>query len=119
MARSPENIARASGGRCRAATSSRGPTPPTPSAQRSPAMRHSGNPSASLTRRAGGDGRAATFRGFFVDLFITDFSPVADIVLLQNAVFTALRQTGPLAPGLFHRGAVAADQSDRILYDPQ
>jgi serralysin len=48
---------------------------------------------------------------------ITDFSVVADTIELDNAIFTALTATGPLAPSAFKdMDAGPIDASDRIIY---
>ncbi|NJL07762.1 MAG: calcium-binding protein [Methylacidiphilales bacterium] len=49
---------------------------------------------------------------------ITDFSPVDDTIVLENAIFTALRSTGTLSSSAFYAGAAAHDSSDRIIYNP-
>jgi phosphodiesterase/alkaline phosphatase D-like protein len=51
-----------------------------------------------------------------VDL-ITDFSVADDTIWLDNAVFTALATTGPLAAGNFHVGATAFDADDFFVYN--
>ncbi|MFI0846807.1 calcium-binding protein [Mesorhizobium sp. IMUNJ 23232] len=50
---------------------------------------------------------------------ITDFSVAADTIQLDNAVFAALTATGTLAAAAFRANAtgLAADSSDRIIYD--
>lgn len=49
---------------------------------------------------------------------IHDFNVAADIIHLENAVFTALVGTGTLSVAQFHIGSSAADASDRIIYNP-
>lgn len=48
---------------------------------------------------------------------LVDFSVPADIVRLENSVFTALTTTGTLAAAAFHIGTAAHDADDRIIYD--
>src|SRR5262245_56280508 len=48
---------------------------------------------------------------------ITDYNTAADTIQLQNAIFTALTVTGTLAAAAFRIGTVAADSSDRIIYN--
>ena len=48
---------------------------------------------------------------------IADFSPVADVIRLKQAIFGALASLGGLAANAFHVGAVAEDASQRIIYD--
>ena len=50
---------------------------------------------------------------------ITDFSPVDDTLVLENAIFTAFTATGALPAGTFvsNAGGVAADANDFLLYD--
>jgi serralysin len=48
---------------------------------------------------------------------ILDFSPVADTIRLENAVFDTLTKRGKLAKGLFHIGSQAHDRNDRIVYN--
>ena len=48
---------------------------------------------------------------------VLDFAPAFDTMLLQNAVFTGLAQGAFLPAGDFVIGAVAADASDRIIYN--
>jgi len=47
---------------------------------------------------------------------MVDFTPAADSVLLDRAIFTAL-SAGTLAAGAFVLGTSAGDADDRILYD--
>ncbi|SDY56086.1 CAP domain-containing protein [Nitrosomonas sp. Nm58] len=49
---------------------------------------------------------------------ITDFSPVDDIIHLENAIFTSLT-TGSLNAAAFHIGTAAHDATDRIIYNMQ
>lgn len=49
---------------------------------------------------------------------ITDFSPKADTILLDDAVFAGLT-LGNLASGAFALGSVATQADDRVLYDPK
>lgn len=50
---------------------------------------------------------------------ITDFSVVDDVIHLDNAVFTALTTTGPLAASAFVKNTtgLAQDANDRIIYE--
>ena len=48
---------------------------------------------------------------------MTDFSPVADTIQLENAYFTRLAGLGTLSADQFFAGAAAQDLSDRIIYD--
>ena len=48
---------------------------------------------------------------------ITDFVVVDDTIQLENAVFTALITTGPLAAGQFKIGTLASDANDFIIYN--
>ena len=48
---------------------------------------------------------------------ITDYTVVADTILLDNVVFSKLTVTGTLAAGAFYIGAAAHDADDRILYN--
>jgi serralysin len=48
---------------------------------------------------------------------IADFNPAEDLIILENAVFRALKTTGVLAEGAFAIGSVAREADDRILYD--
>ncbi len=48
---------------------------------------------------------------------ITDFVVVDDTIQLENAVFTALITTGPLAAGQFKIGTLASDADDFIIYN--
>jgi Ca2+-binding RTX toxin-like protein len=48
---------------------------------------------------------------------IIDFSTVYDTIRLENAVFTALTNTGTLSSSAFHTGSAAHDTTDRIIYD--
>ena len=54
--------------------------------------------------------------GFSIDT-ITDFSAQDDTIRLDPAIFTALAPGGPLSADAFHVGSIAADASDRIMYD--
>ncbi len=47
---------------------------------------------------------------------ITDFSAIADTIILDNDVFTAL-SAGALTADAFRRGPSAADADDRIIYN--
>lgn len=47
---------------------------------------------------------------------ITDFSPVDDIIWLDQTIFDAL-PTGTLDPGAFHTGQAATEAGHRIIYD--
>ncbi|BBF93228.1 CAP domain-containing protein [Blastochloris tepida] len=49
---------------------------------------------------------------------ITDFSVVDDTIVLENAIFTALRSTGTLSSSAFYAGTAAHDSTDRIIYNP-
>lgn len=51
-----------------------------------------------------------------IDL-IKDFNAGEDKILLENAIFKSLKQTGTLAASAFTIGTAAADASDRIIYD--
>lgn len=48
---------------------------------------------------------------------ITDFSAVSDTIQLENAVFTALTNTGILAADQFTFGGVAKDANDHLIYN--
>lgn len=48
---------------------------------------------------------------------IMDFSTVDDTILLDNAVFTALRSNGTMSSSAFHVGTAAHDSTDRIIYN--
>jgi hypothetical protein len=48
---------------------------------------------------------------------ITDFAHHADVVVLENAIFTALPDVGLLAAKAFFTGAAAHDGDDRIIYN--
>jgi Ca2+-binding RTX toxin-like protein len=50
---------------------------------------------------------------------ILDFNAAADTIRLENAIFTALTATGPLAASAFwaSTAGVAHDSNDRIIYD--
>ncbi|WP_442579083.1 M10 family metallopeptidase C-terminal domain-containing protein [Mesorhizobium sp. ASY16-5R] len=50
---------------------------------------------------------------------ISDFNAAADTIRLENAIFTALTATGPLAASAFwaSTAGVAHDSNDRIIYD--
>jgi Ca2+-binding RTX toxin-like protein len=48
---------------------------------------------------------------------ITDFTVPEDTIRLENAVYTALAQTGTLAASAFRIGKAAQDANDRIIYD--
>ena len=50
---------------------------------------------------------------------ITDFSPVDDTLVLENAIFTKFTATGAIPAGTFvsGAGAVAADANDYLLYN--
>jgi hypothetical protein len=48
---------------------------------------------------------------------ITDYNAAEDTIRLDDAVFAGLA-VGSLSPGAFAVGPVAADASDRIIYDP-
>jgi Ca2+-binding RTX toxin-like protein len=48
---------------------------------------------------------------------ITDFDVTKDLFRLDNAVFTALKNTGVLSKGAFCVGATAQDSGDRIVYN--
>ncbi|WP_134500713.1 calcium-binding protein [Microvirga pakistanensis] len=48
---------------------------------------------------------------------IQDFVVVDDTIRLENAIFTGLKTTGPLAKGAFQLGKLAKESDDRILYD--
>jgi Ca2+-binding RTX toxin-like protein len=54
---------------------------------------------------------------------IADFDPFADMIYLDDAVFSAFTTPGNLAQGLtsgqFHVGTAAHDADDRIIYDNQ
>lgn len=49
---------------------------------------------------------------------ITDFSPINDLIVLENAIFTGL-PARDLNASAFHIGAEAHDATDRIIYDDQ
>ena len=49
---------------------------------------------------------------------ITDFSPVDDYIIVENAIFSGL-QRGRLKNSAFHIGTEAHDNTDRIIYDDQ
>ncbi len=48
---------------------------------------------------------------------ITDFNVVDDVIVLENAVFTGLTATGPLASSAFVNGTAATTAAHRIIYD--
>jgi Ca2+-binding RTX toxin-like protein len=48
---------------------------------------------------------------------VFDFNSVADKILLENAVFTAVGAPGTLAASAFFIGAAASDADDRIIYN--
>ena len=50
---------------------------------------------------------------------ITDFAPVDDTIVLENAIFTQFAATGAIPAGTFvaNAGAVAGDANDFLLYD--
>jgi serralysin len=48
---------------------------------------------------------------------ITDFAHHGDLIVLENAVFTALPVVGTLSPNAFSTGAAAHDRDDRIIYN--
>ena len=50
---------------------------------------------------------------------ITDFSPVDDTLVLENAIFTQFAATGAISAGTFvsNAGGVAGDANDFLLYD--
>jgi Ca2+-binding RTX toxin-like protein len=49
---------------------------------------------------------------------IVDFSVPEDVILLDNAIFTRLTQTGVLSAAAFFAGPAAHDADDRIIYNP-
>ena len=49
---------------------------------------------------------------------ITDFAAGIDKIGLADAIFTHLGPAGVLGAAHFHVGALAADASDRIVYNP-
>ena len=49
---------------------------------------------------------------------ISDFSPAADTILLETAIFAGVG-IGVLAAGAFHIGPSAAEADDRIIYNDQ
>lgn len=68
---------------------------------------------------SGGTGRDAfVFDASFAGTVdkITDFSPVDDLIVLEDAIFTGLN-AGDLNASAFHIGAEAHDATDRIIYD--
>jgi serralysin len=48
---------------------------------------------------------------------IKDFNPGEDRLLLENAIFRALKATGTLTTGAFNIGSAATQADDRIIYD--
>jgi hypothetical protein len=48
---------------------------------------------------------------------ILDFSVADDSIYLSRSIFGGIAANGSLAAAAFHRGASAADASDRIIYD--
>jgi Ca2+-binding RTX toxin-like protein len=48
---------------------------------------------------------------------ITDFAPSVDRIELENSVFTALNNPGPLAASAFRVGSAATTSAHRILYN--
>ena len=48
---------------------------------------------------------------------ITDYNVAADTIQIENAVFIGIGGVGVLAAAAFRSGAVAADASDRIIYN--
>ena len=48
---------------------------------------------------------------------LTDFDPVHDTFLLDNAVFAKLGHAGPLFPGFLRAGKHAVDVNDYLIYD--
>lgn len=48
---------------------------------------------------------------------LTDFTPGADRIHLENAVFTGLPATGTLSAAAFQLGAAATQADDRIIYN--
>ncbi|SFE28413.1 CAP domain-containing protein [Nitrosomonas sp. Nm166] len=50
---------------------------------------------------------------------ITDFTPVDDVIYLQNAIFTNLTTTGTLNAAAFYIGTQAHDSTDRVIYNAQ
>ncbi|MCP5229071.1 S8 family serine peptidase [Accumulibacter sp.] len=48
---------------------------------------------------------------------ITDFSVTDDTIELENAIFTSLMTTGPLAVDSFRLGTAAVDADDYVIYD--
>ena len=48
---------------------------------------------------------------------IKDFSVLNDTIRLDNAIFSALTKTGPLAASAFHVGAAAHDGNDHIIHN--
>ena len=50
---------------------------------------------------------------------ITDFAPVDDTLVLENAIFTQFVATGAIPAGTFvaNAGGVAGDANDYLLYD--
>jgi len=48
---------------------------------------------------------------------ITDFNPAEDRIELENSIFTALTDTGPLAASAFGVGSAASTATQRILYN--
>ena len=50
--------------------------------------------------------------------YIRDYSTKDDTVALENAIFKTVGRAGKLAKDAFVKGHAAADESDRIIYDP-
>ena len=49
---------------------------------------------------------------------VKDFAHGVDVIVLENAVFTALAALGTLAASAFFAGAAAHDADDRVIYNP-
>jgi serralysin len=50
--------------------------------------------------------------------FIDDFNSGMDKIVLENAIFKALKKPGDLSAGAFNTGTAATQADDRIIYDP-
>ena len=76
---------------------------------------------AGIDTLTGGSGQDIfVFNASFVNAIdkITDFSPVDDLIQLENANFTSLA-TGNLNATAFYIGTAAHDATDRIIYNAQ
>jgi Ca2+-binding RTX toxin-like protein len=79
-----------------------------------------GGPDADTISTGSGSDRIVFNSGFGAPNIdkIFDFSPAADTILLETAIFAGVG-IGVLAAGAFHIGPSAADADDRIIYNDQ